>query len=223
MCDAGQVGFVFKPFLYVDDDADYGEWAGNLEVGYTFDMTWQPRVYLGAAYFGGEDNRDLSFWDWINPFDSPQASVSFNRLFSNVEYSQFLDTNADLSNAYLLRGGVSAMPTESIEVLLNVAWFDTLEEFDSPVYWNLGGFRIPLAPALPWWTTVNDNSLGWEVNLVGTYHYTEDLTFEAGYSHFFVGDGLSEGNFTSWNGLLFNGGRGDDDADYLYFETKLAF
>lgn len=221
--DAGQVGFVFKPFLYGDDDADYGEWAGNLEVGYTFDMTWQPRVYLGAAYFGGEDNRDVDFWDWINPFDSPQASVSFNRLFSNVEYSQFLDTSADLSNAYVIRGGVSAMPTESIEVLLNVAWFEALEEFDSPVYWNLGGFRIPIAPALPWWTTANDTSLGWEVNLVGTYHYTEDLTFEAGYSHFFVGDGLSEGNFNSWNGLLFNGGRGDDDADYLYFETKLAF
>ena len=62
--DAGQVGFLFKPFLYGDDGADYNEWAANVEVGYTFDMAWQPRVYLGYAYFGGEDNRDISWFDW---------------------------------------------------------------------------------------------------------------------------------------------------------------
>lgn len=39
----------------------------------------------------------------------------------------------------------------------------------------------------------------------------------------FTGDGLAEGSFNDLNGLLFNGGTDDDDADYLYFETTLRF
>ena len=131
--DADQAGFLFKPFLYGDDGADYSAWAANLELGYTFDITWSPRVYLGGAYFDGEDNRDINFIDYINPFDRPEASVSFNRLFSNWEYSEFLDAT-DLSNAYVLRAGVSANPTESVEVLLAVSYFETLEAFDAPRY-----------------------------------------------------------------------------------------
>ncbi|MBI4557805.1 MAG: alginate export family protein [Candidatus Hydrogenedentes bacterium] len=222
--DAHSVGFTFKPFgVYGDDSADYSEWAGNLEVGYTFDMNYQPRVYLGVAYFGGEDDRDIDFFDWINPFDKPDASVSFNRLFSNVEYSKILDTNGSLSNFWVARGGVSAMPTENIEVMLDVAYFQALEEFQAPPSINIGRFRIPIAPALSFWTTSNDDELGWEVGLTAKYHYSEDLTFEAGWSHLFTDDGLDEGNFTQANGLVFDGGTSDDDADYVYFETKIAF
>jgi hypothetical protein len=78
---------------------DYGNLAGNLEVGYTFDATIQPRIYLGGAYFGGDADAD---------------DLSFNRLFSNWEYSEFIE-NTELSNAWLLRAGVSIMPTESRE------------------------------------------------------------------------------------------------------------
>jgi len=220
--DAGQVGYIFKPFLYGDDGADYSDWALNLEVGYTFDMAWQPRVYLGYAYFGGEDNRDISWWEWWWPFDQPEASVSFNRLFSNWEYSEFVDAT-DLTNVHIFRGGVSATPTETLELLLAIAYMTVDEEFDSPIYFELGDFRIPIAPAMSWLTDSNDKDLGWEVGLYATYHYTEDLSFEVGWAHLFVGDGLEEGNFNQWNGLLFNGGSDNDDADYLYFETRLAF
>ncbi len=220
--DADVAGSLFTPFTYGDDGADVSEWAGNLEVGYTFDMAWQPRVFVGGAYFGGEDNRDLSFWDWINPFDRPQASVSFNRLFSNWEYSEFL-ANTELSNVWLVRGGVNAMPTESIELTLIVTYFETLEEFDAPAHFTLGRYRVPIMPAWSFWTDGNDNDLGIEVGLYATYHYTEDLTFEAGWAHLFVGDGLDDGNFSAFNGLGFNGGTNDDDSDYLYVETRIAF
>ena len=54
----------------------------------TFDGELQLRQFLGAAYYGGEDNRDLSFLEWINPFNRSCASVSFNRLFSSCrEYA----------------------------------------------------------------------------------------------------------------------------------------
>jgi hypothetical protein len=220
--DAGQVGSLFVPFVYGDDGAEFSAWGANLELGYTLDIAWQPRFFLGGAYLGGEDERDINFWEWIWPFDDAKSSVSFNRLFSNWEYSEFLE-NTDLSNAWLVRGGVSAMPTESLELLLTVTYFEALEEFDSPVYFTFGGFKIPIAPVYSFWTQGNGTDLGWEAALYATYHYTEDLTFEVGYSHFFVGDGLANGSFSALNGLGFNGGRSDDDADYLYVESRLAF
>lgn len=221
--DANQQGFLFSPFVYGDDGANFSNWALNTELGYTFDMSYTPRVYLGFSYFGGEDNRDISFWDWINPFDSADSSVSFNRLFSSVEYSQFLDTNADLSNFWVIRGGVKANPTESTEVLLSLSYFESAEQFSAPRHFNIGKFRVPIAPSLSFWDQENSSDLGWELGLTGTYHYSEDLKFQAGYSHLFVGDGLSEGNYNKFNGLVFDGGRDDNDADYLFFETSLAF
>jgi len=220
--DSHSTGFLFKPFLYGDDDSEYDAWAANLEVGYTFDIAWSPRVYLGGAYFDGEDNRDITFFQWLNPFDRPEASVSFNRLFSNWEYSEFIE-NTDLSNAYVLRGGVSVQPTESIEALLAISYFKTLEEFDEPKNVSIGGFKVPVAPALSFWTQENDDELGWEAALYVTYHYSEDLSFQVGWAHLFVGDGLQDGQFSALNGLGFNGGTGDDDADYVFVETKLCF
>ena len=87
----------------------------------------------------------------------------------------------------------------------------------------MGNFKVPVAPALSFWTTKSSTDLGSEVNLVVTYRYSEDLTFTVAWEHLFVGDGLSDGNFSNGNGLRFNGGTGKDDADHLYFESKLCF
>ena len=221
--DADAFGRFFRPFLYGDDDADFSNWAMNAEVGYTFDVNWQPRVHGLFAYVGGEDNRDLSFWDWINPFDRPEASVSFNRLFSNKVYSPFIDEIAQQSNFWTAQAGVTAMPLESVEVGMDIKYFESIATFDMPAFWTLGRWRIPLAPALPWWTQASDDELGWELAMRGTYHYTEDLTFELGWHHLFVGDGLGDGNFSDGNGIIFNGGSDNDDSDYIYFESSLRF
>jgi hypothetical protein len=220
--DAGQVGRLFTPFIYGDDDADYDTWGANVEVGYTFDMNYQPRVFLGYAYLGGEDNRDISWWEWISPFDQPEASVSFNRLFSNWEYTEFFADN-DMSNAHIFRGGISGNASESLELAAVVTYMMAAEEFDSPVYWDLGGFRIPLIPTRSYITTENDKELGWELGLYATYNYSEDLEFSAGYAHLFTDDGLTDGQFVGGNGLVFTGGSSDDDADYFFVETKLGF
>jgi hypothetical protein len=222
--DADQVGFTFKPIVYGDDDADYdGLWAVNGELGYTFDMTYQPRVFLGGAWITGEDERDLTFWEWLNPFDLPDASVSFNRLFSNWEYSQFLDIFGDMSNFWTARLGVSAMPTESVQVMLKGSYFQVDETFDAPRHIKVGRYRVPLFPRWSFWTQENDDTLGIEAELSAVYNYSEDLAFEAGWAHLFVDDGAEEGNFNSRNGLVFNGGTSDDDADYVYLETRLSF
>jgi len=223
--DADEVGWTFTPFnFYGDDGADFdGSWGGNLEVGYTFDMNYKPRVFLGGAYMSGEDNRDVSFWEWLNPFDLPKSSVSFNRLFSNWEYSQFMDLFGDMSNFWVVRGGVSAMPTETVEVMLKASYLQANAAFDAPRYMKLGRYRVPLNPRWSFWTQENSQDLGVEVELSAKYNYSEDLVFQAGWAHLFTGDGLQDGSFTSNNGLVFNGGSDNDDADYVYAETMLKF
>ena len=215
-----------SPSIYGDDDSKFAHIGANLEVGYTFDMQMNPRVYLGAAYLQGEDNRDISFARWLVagfwPWYQPQASVSFNRLFSDWQYSEFLDAG-DLSNVIVLRGGVSAMVTEKIEVELALSHFQADEAFSAPPSFRFLGLRVPWAPGLSFWTSKNSSSLAYELGLYGTYNYSEDLSFSVGYAHLFVESGLKDGSFVLNNGLTFAGGTRGKDADYAFVETKIAF
>jgi hypothetical protein len=173
-------------------ETDYGNFAGNVEVGYTFDATIQPRIYLGGAYLGGDTDDDLSF----------------NRLFSNWEYSEFIE-NTELSNAWLLRAGVSIMPTESVKLALAVTYFQVDDTIDTPGFLFFDGED-------------GDDDLGWEVGLYGSYQYSEDLAFRAGYAHYFGDDGL-EGELVAFNATALFAGDEDDDYDYLFVETEIKF
>ena len=138
--------------------------AANLEVGYTFDMSYSPRVYLGGAYFEGSKD------------DMP-----FNRLFSNWEYTMFdflgEQSNANMTNFWTARAGFSLMPTETLKVTLGAAYLQLVEDY------SVDG---------PWWCPGHKNSddLGWEIDASLSYAYTKDLSFQGGYSHFFTGDAL---------------------------------
>ncbi len=222
--NADQVGFLFKPFQYGDDNARFDNFAANLEVGYTFDVPFRPRVFVGGAYLGGEDNRGLSFWQWVNPYYAfhPQASVSFNRLFSNWKYSAIIDPT-NMSNAWIARTGVIFYPVKSVEVDLFGMYFQTLHAFEQPYYITVGDFKIPVAPALSFWTKPSSKDLASEVNFVVIYNYTEDLQFRVAWEHVFAADGLADGNFSMGNGLQFNGGTGKDGVTHMYFETRLCF
>ena len=46
------------PLGFGDADVKYGTFAANAEVGYTFDMAWQPRPFAKFAYFGGGDRSE---------------------------------------------------------------------------------------------------------------------------------------------------------------------
>ncbi|MCX5772164.1 MAG: hypothetical protein NTZ09_18075, partial [Candidatus Hydrogenedentes bacterium] len=204
---------------------------------------FQPRVFVGGAYLGGEDNRELGFVDWLGamfcPFWSADSSRSFNRLFSNWRYSYFLDSGVqggaaglgplgsaagDLTNVWLARAGFSAMPTEQVRVEVSGTYFEALEAFSRPwpTFWVLGTRISPLA-GLSFLSEENDKNLGWELDANVTYLYSEDLSFELGYAHFFVDKGLEWGNFNNMNGLANNGGQDKKDPNYVYFETKICF
>ncbi|MCC6697038.1 MAG: alginate export family protein [Candidatus Hydrogenedentes bacterium] len=221
--NADSAGQLFAPFLYGDTGAEYDSWAGDLEIGYQFDVAWQPRVFLGATYFGGEDERDLTFLEWANPFYRPEASVSFNRLFSSRTYYFLIDQDRNASNFHIFLLGVEAKPTDAIGIEANVMKLGNNEAFDHPASVSVGQFRIPLAPALSFWTEESGKDIGWMARLYFTYSYSEDLQFRLLLEHLFADGDLDEGNFMNSNGLEFYGGSDHDDSTYVHFETILKF
>ncbi len=143
---------------------DFNAWAANLELGYTFDISWQPRIYAGFAYLEGPDVD--CYW-----FKKDDVEFAFNRLFSNWEYSDFLD-DTTLSNAFVYRLGLGVQPTEAIKLALEGQYYMLDEEAKN-----------------------DDDELGWELQLTGAYNYSEDLVVRAGYSHFFGQELLEDQDF----------------------------
>jgi hypothetical protein len=185
---ADQVGSLFK-----SKGAEWGAWGATAETGYAFDAIWNPRVFLGAVYFGGEDNRD----------NTNKTSVSFNRLFSNVEYGIIDDSS--LSNVWIARGGAQVSPIEKLTLAATLSHFQAVETNEKP------------------WGKTASGDLGWETALVGSYKYTDDLTFRLGWEHLFTGDGLKEGDFVQQNGLASTAGVYKDQVDLVFADAELRF
>lgn len=214
---------------YAEDDAEYDAIGADIQIGYTFDTSYRPRVWVGAAYFEGEDNREETFSHYLRslfPFYVRDASIGFNRLFSDAEYSEFL-ANTDMSNVIIFRGGASIEPSESTKLSAVVSYFMSDQETYTNGIWGV-----------PFFSYEHDDTIGLEAGLYLTYDYSDDLSFEFGYAHFFADDGAEDGNFIAGNGLLNVGGSfgtgffsnvrsipsgGDSDADYVYAETSIKF
>lgn len=196
----GDVEGVRNPWFRLfnrEADVDIDEFAVNAEAGYTFDVAWQPRVFAHFAYLGGGDP-DKSWWN-------NDRTMPFSRLFSNVEYSEFLDgwtgSNGALSNVFVYGLGVQVQPSEVIGLKLVASYLEADEALNRHQ---------------------DDTTLGWEIGLYGTYAYSEDLVFRAGYAHFFGGDGLDTAP-VRWSGLIPWQSDEDDDYDYVFIESELSF
>ncbi|HOQ89431.1 MAG TPA: alginate export family protein [Candidatus Hydrogenedentes bacterium] len=181
------------PFGFGEADVDYQAWAVSADLGYTFDVAWQPRVSALFAWYDGGDP-DESCW-------SNDRELPFNRLFSDKEYSYFLDNvgAANLSNIFVYGLAVEAMPTEAVSLKLAGKYFDADEDYGT------------------------DGDLGWELSLVGKYNYTEDLAFRAGYAHFFATADDNDVQVVDNNGLTNIGIADDDDYDYVFAEMMISF
>ena len=206
--DADRLGAAFavpdgSGNLVGDEDAEFGEFAGEITVGYTFaDVAWTPRVYVKGAYFGGEDNRESTY-------PNPEASISFNRLFSATNYMPVINDNGWMSNFSQVQLGVEAKPAPKISVHAHVA-----------KEWANEGFTFPGT------NYEGETDLGWEVAAYLRYTYSKDLWFLFYGNYLFVGDGLAEGVFSQTNGLGFTGGSDPDNADdagYIFWMAVLKF
>ncbi|HOC72542.1 MAG TPA: alginate export family protein, partial [Candidatus Hydrogenedentes bacterium] len=224
--DAEHLGATFLPVggLYGDQNADYGNWGAELNVGYTFkDAKWQPRPYVMGVYFQGHDERDISFGEWLNPFYRPDASTSFNRLFSDLNYMPTINDNGWLSNVAQIQLGVELQATEKVRLHAHVAKDWAVAAFDPPVSWKFGDTYVPVAPMLSFWTEDGSNDLGWEVAAWLRYQYSADLWFLFYGNYLFAGDGLTRGAFSQFNGTEITAGTDDTNAGYVFWMAVLKF
>jgi len=185
------------PLGFGEADVDFDAFAVNAEVGYTFDMSLQPRLFARFAYLGG-GKPDNNWW-------SNDRNLAFSRMFSNVQYSEFLDDwtfdNGAMSNALVYTLGVQGQVTESFGLKL-IGSYLTANEKQS--------------------RRARSKSLGWEVGLYADYNYSEDLVFRAGYAHLFGKKGLEPATIR-WSGLAPWQGDRKDDYDYAFIETEICF
>ena len=160
---------------------DFGGLGVNIEVGYSFDMDYQPRVFVGS-------------------------DVAFQRLLSDWEYSEFLDSG-DLGNVSIIRVGASAQVTETVDVSIAYSLFTADQQEDSTG------------------TATADDAIGSEIGLYLNYAYSEDVTLSVGWAHFLSDDGSGAGNAVLDSGTtdLSNASGADEDADYFFWETSIAF
>ncbi len=175
------------PLGFGEADVNYGTFGGEAIVGYTFDVAWQPRVFGLFAYYGA-GKADNSCW-------SNDRTLPFNRLFSDVQYSDFVDLNSNATNVIGYALGVQVSPTECTSLTLAGKYLDTEENIGKQSGW------------------------GWEVNLVGSYHYSQDLAFTAGYSHFFGTDWdqTKDCPVHDWDG------ENKPGWDYFFAQTEITF
>lgn len=223
--ESSAFGNLFIPVdgIYGDSDADWALPAGHFEVGYSIEeMKWTPRIYIGGCYYGAEDNRSLSFRDWLVGIGVGKASPSFNRLFTASREDNFIDLSG-MTNFWQLYSGISVKPVEKVEVGFEVAYLQAVSAFDKPYSFTIGDIEFyPLSP-FPFLTRTNSKDLGWQTLLTLTYQYSEDLSFGTGWSHFFIGDGLVEGTFLDNYATSFISTFNDDDADFFYISTTIEF
>lgn len=187
-----------NPFGFGEADVDYDTPGLTATVGYTFDVSWQPRPYVHFTWLSGGDP-DRSVW-------SNDRTLPFNRLFSDVAYSEFL-CSTDLSNVWVYGAGLELQPTRCVVLDMKVSKLEVDEPNENPGLFV--GKRL-------------DDDLGWEVSASAEYQYSEDLLFYVLYAHLFGEDGLA-GNYVVGSGLQPWDGRGDDDYDTVTAGAQIFF
>ncbi len=215
---ADALGSMLKLRGYGDPDAEFGGWAGDVEVGYSFDANWSPRVFVGATYYSGGDNRKRSFLDYLNPFYRPEASVSFNRLFSTMPYMSTWDArggSATFTNYYAVRTGGLLKFTPVLSSGLLASYYWVAQPWDEPV--------SALSSLVPWWTQEADRNMGLATSLWFQYDYSKDLSIKLTWEHFFSESGMTDGNFLMHYGTMFTGGTADSDTDYVCLDMLVKF
>lgn len=170
---------------------DLTAFAGHWGVGYTFDHAWKPRLALEYNYGSGDDNAADGDVD------------TFQNLFpTNHKFYGYMDVFS-WQNLHNVAISLTAAPTKKLTARLDYHLFWLADTGDA---WYRANGTTAVRPITPG----ADSFAGSEVDLTLTYKVNKNLSFMAGYSHFFAG------------GYLDDTGAGDD-ADFAYVQAQLDF
>jgi len=173
---------------------DLTAWAVHAGTGYTFDCPWLPR--FGIAYNYATGDRD--------PADG--NIETFQNLFpTNHKFYGQMDVFA-WQNMHDLEVSVKAQPLKSVSLKAeyHAFWLASTDD----VWYRANGVTAvrPLTAA----ARNASNYAGSEVDFTAQWNVTKNVSFEAGYSHFFAGSYLKDTG-------------AHDDADFGYIQTTISF
>lgn len=120
---------------------------------------------------------------------------------------------------------ISAEFSVSEKVTAGISWnyYQAVEAFDRPVTFSLGRYEVPVAPNLSFWTREGSKDMGHQLTLGLVYQYSNDVSVEAGWTHYFVGEGINDGVFVGNNALSLVEGESAEDADVISLYVTVDF
>lgn len=175
---------------------DHFAYLQHLDLGYTFNLPWKPRVVFHYDYASGDRQ----------PGDSQDGS--FDTLFGarNFEYTR-TGIWGPFSRSNLQSPGWRVIVEPTSGWILEVkhrAWFLA----QSKDFFGSSGLRDP--------TGKSGTSLGQDVQLRARWAVSQNMDFDVGYVHWFKGS-----YFDSPTILAQMPAGGNKDSDYFYFQMRV--
>lgn len=173
---------------------DLTAFAAHLDVGYTFDTSWMPRVALGYSYATGDGD----------PLDTDIET--FQNLFpTNHKFYGQMDAFS-WQNIHDIELNLKASPIRSVTLRADFHAFFLASTDD--VWYRANGVAA-VRPLNALARNASDYA-GAEVDVLATWAVNKYVSLEAGYSHFFAGDYLEDTGAS-------------DDADFGYIQATITF
>ncbi|MBZ0255985.1 alginate export family protein [bacterium] len=147
---------------------DHSAFASHVELGYTADCPWSPRLAIAHNYATGDDNA------------SDGDHGTFDNLFptNHINYGQM--DQWGWRNGHDIELEAAVTPMEKLKIV-NEFHFFILDESEDDAWYSAGGGVIRGgAPGA-------DSYVGTEVDLKVQYAVCDNFALEGGYSHFFAG------------------------------------
>lgn len=169
---------------------DLSSFAGHWGVGYTWaNHPWKPRLGIEYNYATGDGNaRDGEVETFQNLFPTNHKFYGYMDVFS-------------WQNLHNVAISLSATPMKKLKVQADLQMFWLADTSDG--WYRANGTTLvrPITPGA-------DSYAGTEFDLTINYKATKNLSFQAGYSHFFAGSYLGDTG-------------AEDDADFVYVQAQL--
>ncbi|MGR9085847.1 MAG: alginate export family protein [Gammaproteobacteria bacterium] len=188
----GQFGTV-RASKSSNKNLDHSAWYQHLDVGYTFEMPWSPRVAVHYDYASGDHDPDD---DKDQRFDTLYGARRFEFGPTGV-YGAFARSNINTPG---VRVGFSPHPDVQAFIAHRLYWL--AEDKDA---WTAAGLRDK---------TGNTGSfVGQQIELSARWNFNSSLNFESGWAHLFKGAFAKE---TA-------GAPDGKDIDYFYVQSLFRF
>ena len=190
----GQLGTVRSSTAATNGtDLDHSAWYQHIDIGYTFDMPWKPRLALEYDYASGDedpnDNKDQRF-------DTLYGARRFEFGPTGM-YGAFARSNIN-TPGYRIK--LAPRSDLSVNIAHRIFWLAS--DRDS---WTTANLRDA--------TGNTSNYIGHQLEMSTRWNVNSSLNFEAGWAHLFKGE-FAKNTANAPDA---------QDTDYFYVESLLRF